>query len=69
MAGDYDTVRQAVLTEGLPAPSERVPRLPDAVDSIVEKATARRKLGRYETAAGVRRDCWRLLRSFSDEES
>ena len=70
VTGDYDAVRQAILEEELPAPSEQAPRLPDAVDAIVRKATATRKLGRYETAAGVRRDCWRLLQSLpSDEES
>jgi hypothetical protein len=37
------------------------PRLPDAVDHVVAKATATDKLTRYETAAAVRRDCWRLV--------
>ncbi|WP_254272932.1 protein kinase domain-containing protein [Haloarcula marina] len=61
--GDYDAVRRRVLEARPPAPTEVNPRLPDGVDDIVAKATAKDKLRRYETAAAVRRDCWRLVQS------
>ncbi|MBX0322695.1 serine/threonine protein kinase [Halomicroarcula sp. F13] len=62
-AGDYDEIRRGVLEERPPAPTEVNPRLPDAVDDVVAKATAKDKLTRYETAAAVRRDCWRLVQT------
>ncbi|WP_324756318.1 protein kinase domain-containing protein [Haloarcula sp. GH36] len=68
VTGQYDAVRKTILNEGVPAPSEREPQLPGGVDAIVRKATAGRKLSRYETAAEVRRDCWRLVRSLPSDE-
>ncbi|MFC7018666.1 MULTISPECIES: protein kinase domain-containing protein [Haloarcula] len=59
--GDYEAVRECVLHGELPNPTDVHPRLPDAVDHVVAKATATDKLTRYETAAAVRRDCWRLV--------
>lgn len=63
--GDYGEVRRAVLEDQPPNPTAVNPRLPDAVDDIVTKATAKDKLTRYETAAAVRRDCWRLVQTLS----
>ena len=60
-AGDYETVREHVLHGTVPSPTDVNPRLPDAVDHVVAKATATDKLTRYETAAAIRRDCWRLV--------
>ncbi|QIO21507.1 serine/threonine protein kinase [Haloarcula sp. JP-L23] len=62
-SGEYDAVRRGVLQERPPAPTSVDPCLPAAVDEIVTKATAKDKLRRYETAAAVRRDCWRLVQS------
>ncbi|MFC6863516.1 serine/threonine protein kinase [Halomicroarcula sp. GCM10025817] len=63
VTGDYETVRESVLHDEVPNPTAVNPRLPDAVDHVVAKATATDKLTRYETAAAVRRDCWRLVQS------
>lgn len=61
VTGDYETVRRGVLEGSIPKPTDVNPRLPDAVDAVVAKATATEKIARYETAAAVRRDCWRLV--------
>ncbi|WP_276273688.1 protein kinase domain-containing protein [Haloarcula litorea] len=61
--GDYEEVRRGVLSERPPRPTTVNPKLPSAVDDIVAKATAKEKLRRYETAAAVRRDCWRVVQS------
>nr|WP_276297286.1 hypothetical protein [Halomicroarcula sp. ZS-22-S1] len=61
--GDYETVREHVLHGTVPSPTDVNPQLPDAVDHVVAKATATDKLTRYETAAAIRRDCWRLVQS------
>jgi len=62
-SGEYGAVREGVLNERPPAPTSANPKLPDAVDDIVAKAMAKEKFHRYETAAAVRRDCWRLAQS------
>lgn len=64
-AGEYEAVREGVLNERPPAPTAVNPTLPDAVDDVIAKATATEKFHRYETAAAVRRDCWRLAQSLS----
>ncbi|MDS0281481.1 protein kinase domain-containing protein [Haloarcula onubensis] len=54
-SGAFDSVRDGVLSAGPPEPSA-VADVPPAVDDIVGKAMARRKLGRYETAAHLRQE-------------
>ncbi|MFB6308122.1 MAG: hypothetical protein ABEH35_02230 [Haloarculaceae archaeon] len=61
--GTYETVREKVLDERPPAPTAIDASLPDGVDDVIAKATAKDKLARYETAAALRRDCWRLARA------
>ncbi|MFB6073988.1 MAG: serine/threonine protein kinase [Haloarculaceae archaeon] len=46
--GDYETVREAVLTAPPPRPSA-VADVPPGIDPVVTKAMATEKLGRYET--------------------
>ncbi|WP_262176344.1 protein kinase domain-containing protein [Haloarcula laminariae] len=53
--GTFDAVREAVLSTDPPEPSA-VADVPPAVDDIVGKAMARRKLARYETAAHLRQE-------------
>ncbi|WP_135302449.1 protein kinase domain-containing protein [Haloarcula amylovorans] len=48
--GSFDHVREQVLAPSPPAPSD-VADVPAAVDDVVGKAMATRKLARYETAA------------------
>ncbi len=59
--GDDSEVHDQVLTTEPPAPTEVNPALPDAVDDVIWKATAKRKLVRYETATQLRAD---LKRSY-----
>ena len=58
--GSYSDIRQGVLDDRPTAPSECTPALPDAVDEVVAKATAKQKLTRYETAHGFHRDISRI---------
>jgi predicted nucleic acid-binding Zn-ribbon protein len=53
--GAFDGVRDGVLSADPPEPSA-VADVPPAVDDIVGKAMARRKLARYETAAHLRQE-------------
>jgi len=53
--GTFDAVRDDVLSAGPPEPTA-VADVPPAVDDIVGKAMARRKLTRYETAAHLRQE-------------
>lgn len=52
-AGSYRTVRKGVLEAEPTAPSEHAPDLPAEVDHVLEKALAKEKLTRYETATGL----------------
>ncbi|MFD1586057.1 serine/threonine protein kinase [Halorientalis brevis] len=54
--GGESEVHEQVLTAEPPAPTEVNPALPDAVDDVIWKATAKRKLVRYETATQLRAD-------------
>lgn len=58
--GSESEVREQVVTTQLPAPSEYNDALPDSIDEIVRKATAKRKLLRYETATQLRADLARI---------
>lgn len=51
---DEDGVEQHVLETAPPAPTDRNPALPDAVDEIIGKAMAKQKLLRYETISQFR---------------
>jgi hypothetical protein len=51
--GSYEAIRQSVLTESVPAPSRVNPEVPEALDDIVAKATAKQKLTRYESASAL----------------
>ncbi len=62
--GAFDAVRDEVLSSGPPDPST-VADVPPAVDDIVGKAMARRKLARYETAAHLRQE----LRSLRGDDA
>jgi hypothetical protein len=53
--GAFEDVREEVLSAGPPEPSA-IADVPPAVDDIVGKAMARRKLARYETAAHLRQE-------------
>jgi len=53
--GAFDSVRDAVLSAEPPEPTA-VADVPPAVDDIVSKAMAPRKLARYETAAHLRQE-------------
>lgn len=61
--GDFDAVRRQVQKEQPPAPSSVVSGLPEALDEILAKATAKQKLTRYETAAQFHQDIDRLCTS------
>jgi len=61
VTGEFESVREAVLSGELPEPTA-VADVPPAVDDIVGKAMAPRKLARYETAAHLRQEL-RALRS------
>lgn len=54
---DGDDLQDHVLDTELPAPTDTEPSLPDGVDEIIAKATAKQKLVRYETASRL----WREL--------
>ncbi|MFC6755786.1 hypothetical protein ACFQER_02550 [Halomicroarcula sp. GCM10025894] len=62
--GAFEAVRDEVLSSGPPDPSA-VADVPPAVDDIVGKAMARRKLARYETAAHLRQE----LRSLRGDDA
>ncbi|WP_324661760.1 protein kinase domain-containing protein [Haloarcula sediminis] len=53
--GAFDAARESILSADPPEPSA-VADVPPAVDDIVGKAMARRKLARYETAAHLRQE-------------
>jgi len=54
--GDAGTVRGKVLSEGAPQPRRVNPDLPDSLHRVVRKATATRKLKRYETVTAFERE-------------
>ncbi|WP_135665295.1 serine/threonine protein kinase [Halorhabdus rudnickae] len=58
--GDYETVRMAILADGTPHPSDVRPEIPEAVDEVVAKAMAPRKLTRYEAATQLSQSLDRL---------
>lgn len=68
--GDAATVRGKVLSEGGPEPRRVNPDLPDSLHRVVRKATATRKLKRYETVTAFRRELTqareRLLEAVDD---
>jgi len=68
--GDAGTVRGKVLSEGAPDPRRVNPELPDSLHRVVRKATATRKLKRYETVTAFERELTqarrRLLEAVDD---
>ncbi|MFB6200505.1 MAG: serine/threonine protein kinase [Halorhabdus sp.] len=54
--GDYETVRSSVLADDVPRPTDARSELPAAVDEIIAKAMAPRKLTRYEEATRLLRE-------------
>lgn len=64
--GAPEAVREAVLTESVPAPSA-VADVPDAVDDIVARATATDKFDRYDSAAALHADVRDLCHWLLDE--
>jgi len=69
--GDAATVRGKVLSDGAPEPRRVNPDLPDSLHRVVRKATATRKLKRYETVRAFKRELEqareRLLEAVDDE--
>lgn len=53
--GSYDEVREAILADDTPLPSDVRSEIPDTVDEVVAKAMAPRKLTRFETATQLYR--------------
>ncbi len=64
--GTYEQVRESVLDDRPPAPSEVAPELPSAIDEIVAKATAKGKLTRYETVNDFYHDLTRVCKAIAD---
>jgi hypothetical protein len=68
--GDAGTVRGKVLSDGAPDPRRVNPELPDSLHRIIRKATATRKLKRYETVTAFERELTqareRLLEAVDD---
>jgi len=64
--GEFDAIRRQVKKELPPAPSSVASGLPEELDEIIAKATAKQKLTRYETAAQFHQDIDRLCRSVLD---
>lgn len=58
-----DEIERRVCEEQPPPPTERNPELPAGIDGIIEKATAKQKLVRYETALQFHNE----LRALCDE--
>jgi len=61
--GEFETVREAVVSRTPPAPTAVVDGLPDALDEILAKTMAKQKLRRYETVEQFRGE----LASLTDE--
>ncbi|MFB6087030.1 MAG: hypothetical protein ABEJ85_00800 [Haloarculaceae archaeon] len=55
-AGPIAEIREGVCEDGVPLPSSVDESIPEALDQIVRKATARRKLKRYETVNHMERE-------------
>jgi hypothetical protein len=55
-SGPIDRIQEQVCEDGVPAPSSVDESVPAALDQVVRKATARRKLKRYETINHMRRE-------------
>ncbi|WP_158855184.1 serine/threonine protein kinase [Halorhabdus sp. CUG00001] len=53
--GEYATVRESILADGTPVPSDVRPNVPESIDEVVAKAMAPRKLTRFETATQLYR--------------
>lgn len=68
--GDAATVRGKVLSDEAPDPRRVNPELPDSLHRVVRKATATRKLKRYETVTAFERELTqarqRLLEAVDD---
>jgi len=58
--GDYEDVRNAILADGTPCPSDVRPEIPEAIDEVIAKAMAPRKLTRYEAATQLSQGLDRL---------
>ncbi|WP_136688984.1 protein kinase family protein [Halorhabdus amylolytica] len=58
--GDYEVVRESILADGTPCPSDVRPEIPEAVDEVIAKAMAPRKLTRYEAATQLSQSLDRL---------
>ncbi|MXR51797.1 hypothetical protein GRX03_09290 [Halovenus sp. WSH3] len=58
--GEPEAVREQIRSTGPTPPTELTPNLPEQVDEIIAKATARQKLFRYENATALYREIRRL---------
>jgi len=58
--GSYEEVRRAVLEESPVPPSAVIDAVPEAIDEVIAKALAKRKLTRYESVAAVLADLKRV---------
>lgn len=63
--GEFEAIREDVLNAAPPQPSLQVD-VPDALDSVVSKAMAKRSLGRYETINDLRQDLTRVHDELTD---
>lgn len=54
--GTFESVKAAVTDGNIPVPSDAVADVPPAIDDVVAKAMAARKLRRYDTVEHVRQD-------------
>lgn len=63
--GDAEAVREQIRAGEFPAPTERNPELPDAVDDIIAKAMATQKLLRYDNATRFHQEIRQLCDDFS----
>ncbi|MFC7132241.1 MULTISPECIES: protein kinase domain-containing protein [Salinibaculum] len=64
--GSYGEIREGVLNDRPPAATDCTPALPDAVDEVLAKATAKQKLTRYETAHAFHQDLCRICEAVLD---
>ncbi|MFC7027792.1 hypothetical protein ACFQJ5_09740 [Halomicroarcula sp. GCM10025324] len=65
-AGEFDTVRERVIQDRPPMPSE-VADVPTGVDALVGKAMGKRKLARYESVTHLTQEIRRLKESIEDD--
>ncbi|MFC7021482.1 MULTISPECIES: protein kinase domain-containing protein [Haloarcula] len=65
-AGEFETIRERVLQDPPPTPSEAAD-VPAAVDAIVGKAMGKRKLARYESVTHLTQEIRTLKASLEDD--